>query len=73
LPRKQQSGLLRGLKILKNIDGIAMLELTSADVVRHRLVKLIIDAYDRSNTIQNQIDPEKVKTSNSTDEHADQE
>lgn len=47
LPRKQQSGLIKSLNILKNIDGIGMLQLTSADVVRHRLVKQIIDAYEK--------------------------
>lgn len=47
LPRRQQSGLIKSLRILKNIEGIGMLELTSADVVRHRLVKQIIDAYEK--------------------------
>lgn len=47
LPRRQRSGLIKSLQILKNIDGIGLLQLTSADVVRHRLVKQIIDAYDR--------------------------
>ena len=65
--------MLRGLKILKNIDGIAMLELTSADVVRHRLVKLIIDAYYRSNNIQNQKDSEKADSTKTTDEPVGEE
>ncbi|BDS10071.1 PhoH family protein [Aureispira anguillae] len=47
LPRRQQSGLIKSLRILKNIEGIGMLELTSSDVVRHRLVKQIIDAYEK--------------------------
>lgn len=47
LPRRQQSGLIKSLRILKNIDGIGMLQLTSEDVVRHRLVKQIINAYDK--------------------------
>lgn len=47
LPRRQQSGLIKSLNILKEIEGIGMLQLTSADVVRHRLVKQIIDAYER--------------------------
>ena len=47
LPRRQQSGLIKSLNILKNIEGIGMLQLTSADVVRHRLVKQIIDAYEK--------------------------
>ena len=48
LPRRQQSGLIKSLNILSDIDGIAVVKLTSSDVVRHRLVKLIIDAYDKN-------------------------
>ncbi len=47
LPPKQQSGLFKASKILRNIDGIAHIELDEEDVVRHRLVKAIIRAYDR--------------------------
>ncbi len=47
LPRNQRSGLDKAVKILKNIDGIAHVELDEEDVVRHRLVKAIIKAYDR--------------------------
>ena len=47
LPRKQQSGLNRALRLLKNIKGIGMIQLDTDDVVRHRLVKEIVHAYDR--------------------------
>lgn len=47
LPKNQQSGLFRAARILKNIDGIAHIELGEEDVVRHRLVKAIIKAYNR--------------------------
>lgn len=47
LPRKQQSGLHRALRLLRNIKGIEMIELDTDDVVRHRLVKEIVHAYDR--------------------------
>jgi phosphate starvation-inducible PhoH-like protein len=47
LPRKQQSGLNRALRVLRNIKGISMIELDTDDVVRHRLVKEIVHAYDR--------------------------
>jgi len=47
LPKNQRSGLEKGIQILKNIDGIAHIELDEEDVVRHRLVKAIIKAYDR--------------------------
>lgn len=47
LPKNQRSGLDKAVRILKNIDGIAHIELNEEDVVRHRLVKAIIKAYDR--------------------------
>jgi phosphate starvation-inducible protein PhoH and related proteins len=47
LPDKMRSGLGHAIGILKNVKGVALEELTSADVVRHELVGRIIDAYDR--------------------------
>ncbi|MBK7966105.1 MAG: PhoH family protein [Bacteroidetes bacterium] len=47
LPRNQPSGLIQATKILKNIDGIGLVYLDANDVVRHRLVKDIIHAYDK--------------------------
>ncbi len=47
LPRNQRSGLEKASRILRNIEGIAHIELDEEDVVRHKLVKAIIKAYDR--------------------------
>lgn len=47
LPRNQRSGLQTAVRILNNIDGIAHIELDEDDVVRHRLVKQILRAYER--------------------------
>ena len=47
LPSNQSSGLLDARRILKKIDGICFIELTDSDVVRHRLVKEIINAYTK--------------------------
>lgn len=47
LPKKSQSGLLKAVNILDGIEGIHFAYLTYEDVVRHRLVKDIIKAYDR--------------------------
>ena len=47
LPKNQQSGLFKATRILKNVDGIAHIELDEEDVVRHRLVKAIIKAYNK--------------------------
>lgn len=49
LPKNQKSGLEKATRILKNIEGIAHIELDEEDVVRHRLVKAIIRAYDKEN------------------------
>jgi len=46
LPKNQKSGLEKATRILRNIEGIGYLELDEEDVVRHRLVKAIIRAYD---------------------------
>ena len=47
LPAGRSSGLLVVRRILEGVDGIAFCELGSADVVRHRLVGRIVDAYSR--------------------------
>lgn len=47
LPSNQRSGLREAISILKNVRGIGFVELSDKDVVRHRLVKDIIDAYNR--------------------------
>jgi phosphate starvation-inducible PhoH-like protein len=47
LPKKSQSGLLKAVNILEGIKGIHFAYLTFEDVVRHRLVKDIIKAYDK--------------------------
>ncbi|MDZ4761589.1 MAG: PhoH family protein [Alphaproteobacteria bacterium] len=47
LPEKTASGLAHAINILKGVAGVAMEEMTSADVVRHDLVGRIVQAYDR--------------------------
>ena len=47
LPTRQKSGLMQAMDILKNVQGIGYVEMTSEDVVRHRLVKEIVEAYDQ--------------------------
>jgi len=47
LPRKRLSGLLQAQQILKNIHGIEFIYLDGRDVVRHKLVSDIIDAYNK--------------------------
>jgi len=47
LPKYQPSGLIQATKLLNNIDGIEFVTLDASDVVRHRLVRDIIHAYDK--------------------------
>jgi phosphate starvation-inducible protein PhoH and related proteins len=47
LPRNQRSGLKEAIRILTDVKGIGFVELSEKDVVRHRLVRDIIDAYNK--------------------------
>jgi phosphate starvation-inducible PhoH-like protein len=47
LPRKSQSGLIHALKILNKIKSISVIEFDKKDIVRHRLVRDIVDAYEK--------------------------
>jgi len=47
LPKNKESGLVVARRILKGIPGIEFVEFTKEDVVRHPLVKLIIEAYEK--------------------------
>ena len=47
LPRKSDSGLMRAMDTLRGIDGIGMVEFDKRDIVRHHLVKYIVDAFDK--------------------------
>ncbi|MEM6346345.1 MAG: PhoH family protein [Bacteroidota bacterium] len=48
LPYRVRSGLVQGMRILKGIKGIAFIRLSASDVVRHRLVKDILAAYEKA-------------------------
>jgi phosphate starvation-inducible PhoH-like protein len=47
LPREQASGLIQVREILARVDGIAFVEFSHQDVVRHKLVQRIVEAYKR--------------------------
>ncbi len=53
LPEHQESGLIQCQQILGKVDGIQFITLTDRDVVRHRLVKDIIRAYEEFNSERN--------------------
>ena len=46
LPRGQKSGLIDAMNILKNIEDISFVNLSGKDIVRHKLVTKIVNAYD---------------------------
>ena len=47
LPRKSDSGLTRAMETLRDIEGIGMVEFDKRDIVRHHLVKYIVEAFDK--------------------------
>ena len=48
LPHKSDSGLVRAMEILRPVGGIGIVEFDRRDIVRHELVKQIVEAFDRS-------------------------
>ncbi|MDR2854248.1 MAG: PhoH family protein [Prevotellaceae bacterium] len=48
LPSSQRSGLIDALQILKNIKGISTIEFDKSDIVRHKLVQKIVEAYEKT-------------------------
>ncbi|NRB65027.1 MAG: PhoH family protein [Saprospiraceae bacterium] len=72
LPFHQKSGLRRAIDILEGLKGIRVVNLKSEDVVRHRLVKAIIEAYEDSDEqrkrFQNQNRRTKKKNTNPEEE-----
>ena len=56
LPPTQQSGLIHAMRTLKNVKGISFIEFNKKDIIRHKLVSRIVEAYDEL---------EKEKTPNS--------
>lgn len=47
LPLSQKSGLVEAQRILQGVDGIAFVEMTQKDIIRHKLVTRIVEAYKR--------------------------
>ena len=46
LPARERSGLIEAMRILKDVEGIAFIETDKRDIVRHRLVTRIVEAYE---------------------------
>ncbi|RPG81951.1 MAG: PhoH family protein [Crocinitomicaceae bacterium TMED114] len=81
LPRKQESGLRFARRVLRGVEGLSFVELTGADVVRHALVKRVIEAFETEESKGNEggmgpsigaVPPKKwhrEETSNEEDDH----
>lgn len=54
LPRRSDSGLLQAIRLLSGIDGISVIRFDERDIVRHRLVKHIVRAYDTEEKSQSE-------------------
>ena len=61
LPKAQKSGLKEALNILGQVEGISVVNLSQKDIVRHKLVTRIVDAYDSFDKKQEQESKEKSK------------
>ena len=61
LTKKSESGLLQAMKILSGIEGISIIRFDERDIVRHKLVKSIVRAYENEeNSIENGKDNIKI-------------
>jgi phosphate starvation-inducible protein PhoH and related proteins len=63
IPRKNDSGLLQAMRILTDIEGISIIKFDERDIVRHKLVKRIVRAYEKE---ENETDKLKNKVKNSS-------
>lgn len=61
LPPKQKSGLAYALDTLKEVEGIGVVRLTQQDVIRHPLVKKIIDAFEKREQLEKSLKNEERK------------
>jgi phosphate starvation-inducible PhoH-like protein len=47
LPKRSESGLIQAMRILADIEGISIIRFDERDIVRHKLVKMIVRAYEK--------------------------
>ena len=55
LPLSQKSGLVDAQRILQGVDGIAFVEMTQNDIIRHKLVTRIVEAFNREDDREKQL------------------
>jgi phosphate starvation-inducible PhoH-like protein len=70
LPSYQQSGLVHSLIVLNHVKGVGKVEFNKKDIVRHKLVQRIVEAYEKSESKDKETKEtkkiEKVNNSNQT-------
>ncbi len=62
LPRHQGSGLVYAQRHLQQIEGIGFVQLTASDVIRHRLVKAVIAAFEKADEQRENNEQKKKNT-----------
>ena len=65
LPSKQRSGLAYALDVLKDVEGIGIVRMGQADVIRHVLVKRIIDAFEKKEEAERKHESKDQRTKDS--------
>lgn len=58
LPKYQASGLLKAIELLKDVKGISIIKLDESDVIRHKLVKRVIAAFERAENSEKKDKPQ---------------
>ena len=64
LPKAGDSGLMRAMKMLGSIQGIASVEFDKGDIVRHPLVKHIVEAFEKRATMEDALKNRETKNNN---------
>lgn len=52
LPRRSDSGLMPVINMLRSIEGIGIIEFDNRDIIRHRLVKHIVEAFEKTQRLR---------------------
>ena len=71
LPRKSDSGLTQAMDTLRDITGIGMVEFDKRDIVRHPLVKYIVDAFDKRAAAEEKAEKVRKEESEEKDEKSE--
>lgn len=67
LPHSQTSGLVQALRVLKDVPGIAQVQFDKKDIVRHRLVQRIVEAYEKHDEAEKQRRLQQAKSEDDKD------